>query len=205
MLTDQFFLDSVAPLARTEIVRLPVERHIVKTSADYRRYAFTGDGISPRGVPGRGEGIVKADSHEHDESGHLTENFGIRRRMVEKRLRRLDALAAESLMPETFGDIRSAGSVIACWGSSRGVLEEALGIGGREDVAGLHFPQLFPLHPAVEGMLEGKRVHVLENNATGQFADLLRREFDVTVSGRILKATGEPFAVEEVVTALEEV
>ena len=43
---------------------------------------------------------------------------------------------------------------------------------------------------------------VIENNATGQFADLLSLETARTISHRILKSTGEPFTVEEVVAAL---
>ncbi|ASQ90226.1 2-oxoacid:ferredoxin oxidoreductase subunit alpha [Prosthecochloris sp. GSB1] len=205
VLTDQYFLDSVETIEEATIVRLPVERHIVKTGEKYRRYVFTGDGVSPRGVPGFGDGIVKVDSHEHDESGHLTENFHIRKLMVEKRLRRLDELAGESLMPEFLGADKSAGTLVISWGSNRGVLEEALELSGRDDVAGLHFSQLYPLKSDVRKLLDGKTLHVLENNATGQFADLLRREFGCTVSGRILKATGEPFSLEEVVEALKEV
>ena len=203
MLTDQFFLDSVASVEESEIVRLPVDRHIVKTDAEYKRYRFTADGISPRGVPGYGYGIVKADSHEHDESGHLTESFELRRKMVGKRLRRLQPLGREALLPERFGPVE-AENVVVCWGSNRGVLDEALDNLQRKDLCGLHFSQLFPVNPAVGEMLDTKKIVVLENNATGQFADLLNRELGVRVFRRILKATGEPFSVEEVVQALEE-
>lgn len=204
MLTDQFFLDSVAAVAESDINRQTVDRHIVSTDSEYKRYRLTQDGLSPRGVPGHGKGIVKVDSHEHDESGHLTENFDLRRKMVEKRVKRLEALAEESVMPEQFGS-ENAKHVVISWGSNRGVLEEVLDNLGRDDLAGLHFSQLFPLNPAVAELLEKKNVIVLENNATGQFADLLNREFHVRASKRILKATGEPFSVEEVTAALQEV
>ena len=204
VLTDQFFLDSVASVAESDVVRLPAKRHIVRTGEDYKRYRLTDDGLSPRGVPGYGEGIVKVDSHEHDESGHLTENFELRRKMVEKRLKRLDTLAKESVMPEQFGS-PEAENVIISWGSNRGVLEEALDNLRREDLAGMHFSQLFPLNPAVKALLDAKEIVVLENNATGQFADLLNRELGVRAGRKILKATGEPFSVEEVVEALQKV
>lgn len=203
VLTDQFFLDSVASVMKSEIVRLPVERHIIRTDRDYKRYRLTKSGLSPRGVPGYGDGIVKTDSHEHDESGHLTENFGVRRKMVHKRLQRLEQLSREALLPERFGPAK-AGSLVICWGSNRGVLEEALERLKRKDLAGLHFSQLYPLSPEISGMLDAKNVIVLENNATGQFADLLNRDAGVRVSRKILKATGEPFSVEEVVEALQE-
>ena len=44
----------------------------------------------------------------------------------------------------------------------------------------------------------------MENNATGQFADLLSFETGRRISRKILKATGEPFTVEEVVDALNQ-
>ena len=203
VLTDQFFLDSVTSMVESDVVRMPVERNIVRTDAEYKRYRFTGNGISPRGVPGYGDGIVKADSHEHDESGHLTENFEIRRKMVEKRLKRLEPLGREALMPERFG-ASEAETIVICWGSNRGVLEEALDTLQKDDLSGMHFSQLFPLNPLLKEHLEGKKIVALENNATGQFADLLNRELGVKVFQRILKATGEPFSVEEVVQALEE-
>lgn len=204
VLTDQFFLDSVAAVMESEIVKMPVARHIIRTDTEYKRYRLTKNGLSPRGVPGYGEGIVKVDSHEHDESGHLTESFELRRKMVEKRLHRLESLGREALLPERFGSPK-AENVVVSWGSNRGVLEEALDTLHRDDISGLHFSQLFPLNPTVGEMLDARRIVVLENNATGQFADLLNREFGVHVLRRILKATGEPFSVEEVVAALEEV
>ncbi|MGB0131629.1 2-oxoacid:acceptor oxidoreductase subunit alpha [Chlorobium sp.] len=205
VLTDQFFLDSAGTVPESAVRKEPIERHIVETDEEYMRYRFTPDGLSPRGVPGYGKGIVKCDSHEHDETGHLTENFETRRRMVEKRLRRINTLAEESLMPELVGGSADAPNIVVAWGSNRGVLEESLDTLQRADLAGLHFSQLYPINPSVAALLKGKIVTVLENNASGQFADLLHRELAVSTAHRILKWTGEPFSVEEVVEALREI
>ncbi len=203
VLTDQFFLDSMTTLPESALHRMPVARSLVRTTPDYQRYRLTADGISPRGVPGYGNGVVKADSHEHDATGHLTENFALRTRMVEKRLSRLEQLAKEALMPVQFGDAE-APAVLVCWGSNYGVVEEALQIVGNSSVSGLHFWQLYPLNPALRDLLDHKRVLVLENNASGQFADLLQRELGIIAQRRIGKVNGEPFAVEEVVQILKE-
>ena len=48
-----------------------------------------------------------------------------------------------------------------------------------------------------------KKVVVLENNATGQFANLLRLEYGVEVFKNILKSDGDPFSVEEVSAQLK--
>jgi len=205
ILTDQYLLDAVSTIEAGAEKRLPVPISIVQTDENYRRYVFTDDGISPRGVPGFGNGVVRVDSDEHDESGLITESFEIRRRMVEKRLKRLHSLSEEALPPTVIGRLEVAETIVVCWGSTRGVVEEALDILGDNRFAGVHFSQVFPLNRAtIVGLLGNRTIIVIENNVRGQFADLLTRETGLDVSHRILKATGEPFPVEEVVEALRE-
>ncbi|ACD90192.1 pyruvate flavodoxin/ferredoxin oxidoreductase domain protein [Chlorobium limicola DSM 245] len=202
LLTDQFLLDAETIVEAAAIQRFPVEEAIVETGEEYLPYRFTEDGLSPRGVPGYGAGLVRADSDEHSEAGFITEDFDVRRRMVEKRLARLGPLSEEALMPTVTGLIDNARTLVVGWGSNRGVIEEALDLFGDPHVAGLHFSQLYPLNPAVASLLGDRKLIVLENNPTGQFAAYLAIETGKNIAGRILKATGEPFSVEEVVEAL---
>jgi 2-oxoglutarate ferredoxin oxidoreductase subunit alpha len=44
----------------------------------------------------------------------------------------------------------------------------------------------------------------VENNATGQFADLLRMETGVSIEKRILKFDGRPFSSLELARAIKE-
>ncbi len=196
VLSDQYFLDAIMPTDESELGGPSVTRHVVPTEAGYLRYALTQDGLSPRGVPGHGDGLVCVDSDEHDESGHITESFDVRRSMMEKRFRRLETMREEAMKPHAFDNFSDAGTAVISWGSNRGVLEETLGNLGSVKLGGLHFDQVFPIHPSVRTMLEGKRVIVVENNHTGQFADLLTRELGIAIDRRILKSTGEPFCVE---------
>ena len=204
VLTDQYLIDSVSTIGAEDVKRLPFVPSIVQTDENYRRYVFTDDGLSPRGVPGYGGGIVRVDSDEHDECGLITESFEMRRKMVEKRFNRLKPLGDAALPPSVIGRHDVAEILVICWGSTLGVLEEALDIIEDNRFAGIHFSQLFPLNPATGAMLENRRLIVIENNAQGQFADLLTRETGLSISRRILKATGEPFSVEEVVEYLKE-
>ncbi len=204
VLTDQYLLDTVTTMDAEQIKRPPIESCIIKTTERYKRFSLTDDGLSPRGIPDYGEGLVRADSDEHDENGLITESFEMRRQMVEKRLKRMQPLREEALMPTIIGKPEEAETLVITWGSNRRVLEEALDIIGSSTFAGIHFFQLFPLNPATKILLENRKLVVMENNATGQFADLLTLETARTISRRILKATGEPFTVEEVVNALNE-
>jgi 2-oxoglutarate/2-oxoacid ferredoxin oxidoreductase subunit alpha len=204
LLTDQYLLDSVTTVDSVLLETLPVKDWLVETYKSYRRYSLTDNGISPRGVPGHGTGIVRADSDEHDEEGLITEDFMVRRRMVEKRLKRLEKLKAEALMPYMIGDAGNADTLVISWGSNRGVVEEALELLGKRCIAGVHFSQVYPLNPGVSGLFGSRRLLVVENNATGQFADFIELETGRKIDRRILKATGEPFSVEDILEALQE-
>jgi len=207
VLSDQYLLDAVSTIAENDVKRLPVNPAIVETDENYKRYAFTENGLSPRGVPGYGAGIVRADSDEHDEHGLITESFEMRQRMMDKRLVRLTSLRENALPPTVIGDPESAEVVAVSWGSNRGVLEEVLDRLGDSRLAGVHYAQVFPLRPDTAALLGNGRtkVAVIENNALGQFADLLQRESGIVASHRILKATGEPFGIEEIIEKLREV
>ncbi|NTV17793.1 MAG: 2-oxoacid:acceptor oxidoreductase subunit alpha, partial [Chlorobiaceae bacterium] len=119
ILTDQYLLDAVTTIDAEHIKQLPVETSIIKTDDTYQRYALTDDGLSPRGIPGYGEGMVRVDSDEHDENGLITESFEMRRRMVEKRLKRMEPLRESALMPAIIGRIEEAETLAIAWGSNR--------------------------------------------------------------------------------------
>ena len=205
ILTDQYFVDSYYNLPYVDVSEVGAISSIVSADSGYRRYEITDNGISPRGVPGFGEGVVSVDSDEHDEVGHITEDLRLRTRMVEKRLRKGHGLLNEFVEPKLSGS-EGFETLIIGWGSTYHVIEEALDAAGRDDIAGLHFPQVYPLHPDVEALLRhAKKRVVVEGNATGQFASLLEREFGVEIDERILKYNGLQFSVEELTAAFEEI
>jgi len=198
LLSDQYFLDTVATVSNDAFTILPEVRGIIETTKDYRRYEYAENGISPRGVPGYGEGLVVSDSDEHTEDGHLTEDLDTRVRMMDKRMKKLEGLATDALPPVRLG-AEKAETVLVGWGSTHGAIAEALEKSGRKDIAYLHFKQVYPFPVGIESWFEGARnIVVVENNYAGQFANLLEKH-GAKVSKRILKYTGEPFDVEELV------
>ena len=203
VLTDQYFIDAITSIPGHGLQKRSIKNHIVVTEPDYKRYALTQSGISPRGIPGHGEGLVGVDSDEHDEAAHITESATVRLAMHEKRLHKRVAVTTEALMPTAIGDVAHADTLVVTWGSNRGVVEEALEAVGREDMAALHFYQVYPLPEKAKKLLAKKKIVVLENNATGQFANLLKLEYGVKISENILKYDGDPFSVEEVIKKLK--
>ena len=203
ILFDQYFGDSLGCADAFKVNSKPGAKAFVRTSKDYRRYALTSDGISARGIPGFGEGLVVLDSDEHDEEGHITEDLSIRKKMVEKRLKKLEAARKIALLPEHVGS-RDASTLVVCWGSNYPIVKESLRRIGKENVAMLHVGQLYPMNPLVGDMLKkaGKRI-IVENNYGGQFANLLKRAFGVEFNEKILKYDGLPFSVEDLTGRLK--
>ena len=166
----------------------------------YKRYENTDSGISPRAMPGL-EGyvhIVATDEHDED-STLISDEFTNphkRRMMVEKRGRKmlgvLDLIAAPELEGPADADVTLVG-----WGSTHGAIEEA-----RQQLAerGVTVNQLaikwiMPFHADhVSRILdEAKKVIIVENTYSGQFARFLRSETGFAAHGHIRKYDGEPF------------
>ena len=122
--------------------------------------------------------------------------------MQEKRLGKLMGIRSDALMPTEIGGVTQSDVVIVTWGSNRGVIEEALEILGDDGCSALHFHQVYPLPERGKKLFTKKKIVVLENNATGQFANLLKLEYGVKISRTLLKSDGDPFSVEEVVEIL---
>jgi len=198
VMTDQFLADSYRAVAPSDIEQGPRENLDGQTPdfpVPYQRYALTESGISPRRVPGTSEHLVVADSDEHTEDGHLTEDLAVRRQMVEKRLRKQNAIREQVIPPQFDGDPEPE-LLLVSWGSCGGsVLEAADGL--RNDsrrVATLHFAQVWPLVPEqfIGYFQAAKEVVAVEGNATGQFARLIRRETGFHVTRRVLRYDGLP-------------
>lgn len=206
VLTDQFLLDSVATVNPSDLETLPVTHHFVETKTDYERYTLSRDGISPRGIPGYGTGLVGVDSDEHDTEAHITESHLVRLEQHGKRLKKLDRLRTEALPPVVSKNTKKALTLIVTWGSNKGVVAEALALLGDATLAQVHFSQVYPLSREGKKPLEkAKNIVVVENNAVGQFANLLAQEYGITVHERILQYDGNPFSVEDIVAKLQKV
>jgi len=168
----------------------------------YKRHAFTETGVSPLGIPGEAPHLVVTDSDEHDEEGHIIEDAATRNRMVEKRLFRKMPLITREISPPEYTGPADAAVIIAGWGSTYGIMKEAVAaVADGLKIGILHFSEIYPF-PSTEtfdyiGLLKkaGQTICV-EQNATGQFARLLRAETGYEFSDKINRYDGRPFTVE---------
>jgi len=207
ILSDQYLADSEWTFSGLDTGRLRnhdyrLRGKALKGLAAYRRHRLTDDGISPLAVPGESAHVVVTDSDEHDEEGHMIEDAGTRKEMMQKRLHRKLPLLRREIGPPTLYGSKRPDIVIAGWGSTYGVMKEAVDLLSRDHaIAMLHFSELCPF-PSTEGfdyisMLGRARLTLcVENNATGQFARLMRAETGYAFDALINRYDGRPFTLE---------
>lgn len=202
LLTDQFLADAKFSIEDLDPDRVAPAFHTVDPSSvredDYARYRITEDGISPRLIPGQSKHLVGADSDEHDEHGHITEDLlGTAVPMARKRLAKLEGLRNEILPPEE-KNLDEAEVVLVGWGSSRAAILEALELLSGDGIqAGMiHFTELWP--PPEYSFPSEKTYWSVESNATAQLARLLRSEYDVSFQGHIDRVDGLPLTAKHI-------
>lgn len=204
ILTDQYLMDSYYNLTAFDLSKFENKEHIIETDKDYMRYRFTDNGISPRGIPGYGEGLVMVDSDEHDEFGRITEDFDLRIKMVDKRLKKLN-LDDDFISPEFIGS-KGYKYLILCWGTNYHIVKEAISELNDDRLALLYFKQVYPLSKDIKEKLNNNATLIMvENNARAQFGMLLKLFADINTDHNILKYNGLPFSVEEIVESLKEI
>ena len=181
---------------------------ITKPSATdgYLRYKDTDSGISPRALPGLEGYVHMVVTDEHDENSSLISdeftNPHKRRKMVEKRGRKFKPAIKDIKAPELEG-AADADITLVGWGSSYGVIKEAVDILAQQGVAANHLAikWIVPFHgeEITEILSKCKQVVIVENNYSGQFYRYMRSETGLSVAGHIRKYDGEPFIPHHIV------
>ncbi len=206
ILFDQYLADSAwtfkgFDLSRTKYNDYRLRGDAFKKLASYKRHAFTENGVSPLAVPGDAKHLVVTDSDEHDEEGHIVEDADARIKMVQKRLlKKIPLIRQEMSQPILYGDDKPD-IVIVGWGSTYGVMKEVVDRLS-PGIALLHFSEIYPF-PSSSKFLDllnkAKKAICIENNATGQFARLMRAETGYEFKHRINKYDGRPFIIEDLI------
>lgn len=195
VLTDQYLADSYRSVEPFNTSSLPPITGPVlepENAEEYKRYALSDDGVSPRAVPGFSKALVRADSDEHTEAGVITEDPEQRVLQQNKRLTKGVGMLGDVVPPDYYGEDRPD-LLMVCWGSSLGpCLESMEQHDGRAAV--LHFKQVWPLREDqfMSFLEEAKTVVAVEGNSTGQFAKLLRQETGFTIENFLLRYDGYP-------------
>lgn len=205
ILTDQYFVDSYYNIPSIKLDSISNMNYFVKTKKNYKRYELTKNGISPRGIPGYGNGLICVDSDEHDEEGRITESMNIRTKMVGKRLIKLKELIKETIQPTLIGN-KNYKTLIIGWGSTYHIIKEALEKINQKNISFLHFNQIYPIHKdALKYLKKAERTIIVENNATSQFSKLIKLQTGYEINHKILQYNGLPFSVETIEKQIKQI
>ncbi len=165
--------------------------------------------ISPRPLPGQEGSPYWMTGDEHDDYGHITENPENRRKMHEKRMTKnrlvLEQIPEDKQFKLT-GD-PDADVTIVCWGSTQGVLVDAIpALEEKKIKANSLFIRLlnpFPAKAVGKILKKSKKIILVENNLTGQLGQLIRMNTGIHIESQILKYTGRPMSLNEIVNTVE--
>jgi len=214
ILTDQYLSDSqwtynelsLDKLAYTDWRATESEMEGLK---EYKRHLLTDYGISPFARPGASRHLVVTDSDEHDEDGHLIEDAPTRIQMVDKRLFRKMPLIRSEIAPPVFYGESMPDIILVGWGSTYGIMKEVVnGLSDTKKIAMLHFSEIFPFpsnhdFDYLEILEKAKVTICIEQNASGQFGQLMRAETGFEFTGKINRYDGRPFLVEELLGEID--
>jgi len=213
LMGDQFLADSLRTVKPFDFKKIKIERHLSEEEYTgdkvYNRYEVTESGVSPRITPGRIPGkTVLVDSDEHDETGHITESASVRVVMNDKRLRKMEFLKKELIEPEYIGE-KDVDTLLVGWGSLYSPIKEAiklLNAEGKTKYGALVFGDIWPLPDVLlkEKALKAKKVINVEQNATGQLAQIIRENTGIQMDGSYLRYDGRPISSEDIVKKLKE-
>jgi 2-oxoglutarate ferredoxin oxidoreductase subunit alpha len=168
----------------------------------FKRFEVTEDGVSPRVVPGMKNGIHHVTGVEHDETGKPSESPINRNAQMDKRFRKLNNLKFNTPV-HVNAKHEEADILFVGFNSTRGAIEEAMGRFENEGIkvnhAHVRLVHPFPTDEILPFIKSAKKVVVVENNATGQLANIMKMNagYGEKITS-LLKYDGNPFLPKEI-------
>jgi 2-oxoglutarate/2-oxoacid ferredoxin oxidoreductase subunit alpha len=174
----------------------------------FKRYEVTEDGVSPRVIPGMKNGIHHVTGVEHAETGKPSESTSNRIAQMDKRFRKIENIRfnmpVHKYTPHEEPDVLVVG-----FNGTRGAIEEAIGRlendGLKVNHAQIRLIHPFPSDEVLPLVQAAKKVIVVENNATGQLANIMK--MNIGQADKItkhLKYDGNPFLPHEIYSKCKE-
>ncbi|MGG2095930.1 2-oxoacid:acceptor oxidoreductase subunit alpha [Bacillus sp. S13(2024)] len=173
-----------------------------ENKAYFKRYEVTEDGISQRVVPGMKNGIHHVTGVEHDETGKPSESALNRNAQMDKRFRKMENIKFNTPVYKN-AKYDDADVLLVGFNSTRGAIEEAMERLEQEGLkvnhAHVRLIHPFPTAEMLPLVKDAKRVVVVENNATGQLANIMKMNlgYGEKISS-LLKYDGNPFLPKEI-------
>ncbi|MBU8877911.1 2-oxoacid:acceptor oxidoreductase subunit alpha [Bacillus sp. FJAT-29790] len=180
----------------------------IENKGYFKRYEVTADGVSPRVIPGMKNGIHHVTGVEHDETGKPSESAANRNAQMDKRFRKVENIKFDTPVHKN-APHEEADLLIVGFNSTRGVIEEAMGRlekdGLKVNHAQIRLIHPFPTDELLPLVKSAKKIAVVENNATGQLANIMKMNVgNAEKIHKLLKYDGNPFLPHEIHTNCKE-
>ncbi len=209
---DKFLSSSVLTCRRFDPNKVTIDRGKLLEKIegdDYKRFALTDDGISPRSKLGLENGIFWNTGDESDEYGHISEDPVGRVKMMEKRMSRLDLIIKKIPKEEQIVSFGVHDFTIVSWGSTKGPIIDALEM-LKEEGKDVGFVQFKLIHPFpteyAKSLLQGAKTIIdIESNYTGQLGQIFKQNLGRDVDHFILKYTGRGMTCTEIYDSLKKI
>jgi len=208
---DKFHASSVITCKRFVPQKISINRGklLEKVDDGYKRFEFTGDGISPRSRLGMDNGVFWNTGDESDEYGHISEDPILRVKMMDKRMSRLDLILEKIPQSEQAISFGVEEHTIISWGSAKGPILDALDMLKKEGVS-IGYVQLKLMHPFpaeyVSSLLkDAKTIIDIEANHSGQLGKLFKQNVQRNIDYFILKYSGRAMTSTEVYDSLKKI
>ena len=201
---DKFIASTVSTVPRFDTNKITIERGklLQKVEPNYKRFAPSDDGISPRSRLGLEDGIFWNTGDESDEYGHISEDPVNRVNMMDKRAHKLEVALQTISQEDQAVSYGTSDFCIVSWGSTKGPILDAIDMLKKENY-NVGFVQIKLLNPfpteRVMSLLKGTKTIInIEANHSGQLGSLLNEHLDQKVDYQILKYTGRPMTCTEI-------
>jgi 2-oxoglutarate/2-oxoacid ferredoxin oxidoreductase subunit alpha len=209
---DKFIASTVATVKRFDSTKITIERGKLLEkieTPDYKRFASSPDGLSPRSRLGLENGIFWNTGDESDEYGHISEDPENRITMMDKRALKLE-LAIKTIPKEDQAiNYGVSEFCVVSWGSTKGPILDAIGM-LKNDGFTVGFIQVKLLHPFptdyMKSLLKDTQTIIdIEANHTGQLGSLLNEYLDHKVDYYIVKYTGRSMTCNEIYDSIKKI
>ena len=209
---DKFMSSSVVTCKRFDPDKVTIDRGKLLDKIegnDYRRFASTDDGISPRSKLGLENGIFWNTGDESDEYGHISEDPLERVKMMDKRMSRLGLIIKKIPKEDQIVTFGVHDFTIISWGSPKGPIIDALDMLKNENI-NVGFVQFKLLHPFpteyIKSLLKDTKTIIdIEANYTGQLGQIFKQNLGRDVDYFILKFTGRGMTSTEIYDSLKKI
>jgi len=208
---DKFIASSVITCKRfdPDLVTIDRGKLLEKIDGNYKRFAHSPDGISPRSRLGLENGVFWNTGDESDEHGHISEDPVNRIEMMDKRKMKLQQMLDNIPKEDQAVLYGKADTCIVSWGSPKGPILDAIEM-LKNDGHKVAFVDIKLLHPFptdhVKSLLTDSSIIVdIEANQNGQLGSLLRQNLLRDPDYYILKYTGRPMTCTEICDSLKKI